>query len=188
MNNNIKICAIDIDGVLCYYPDDWLKFIKKETGERFDYLWEAKNTLPFSLYRKLKKRYRDSGIKKEIRPRPFAIHLTHKLESLGYTIILLTARPIYENKNVLVDTLYWLKKNNIKHDLIFNGKDKHIKLLKYFKEIKFAIEDNHEVANQIAEAGFKVYLVNNVYNENRKIDKRVKRIDVLDEVEEIRRN
>jgi len=96
--------------------------------------------------------------------------------------VLLTARPIYECKQVLFDTIEWLKDNNIPYHLIFHGKDKHHKLLKYFKEVEFVIEDNGSVARAIAMSGFKCYLVDNKYNRDTPEHRNLVRIKDFSEV------
>ena len=178
----LKVCAIDLDGVLCRYPGDWLRFINKEKKEKFADLNEAKSNLSFHDYKDLKLKYRKSGIKAKIRAVKDASLLTESLELLGYTIIILTARPIYQIPEVFRDTLAWLKTNEIKYDLLFaGGKDKHIQIIKYFKDLKFMVEDNAEIANNVAELGYKVYLMDNPYNQQ-DLKQGVVRINQLTEV------
>jgi uncharacterized HAD superfamily protein len=105
------------------------------------------------------------------------------LKLKGYLIIVLTARPIYKYPEVFRDTLLWLRNNKIHHDLLFGGgKDKHIQILKYFPNLQFMVEDNSDIANNIAKTGYKCFLLNNIYNQG-KIHKKVVRIKHLAEVE-----
>jgi len=178
----MKIVALDLDGVLVQYPYAWVDFINRRTINKFDSLNQAKNKIPYTEYKKLKREYRTSGIKACLPLIEGATELTQHLRKNGYIIIILTARPIYEIKEVFRDTLLWLKKNNIAYDLLFaGGHDKQNKIAKYFPEIEFIIEDNAKIANKIAKTGKKVYLLDNIYNQQ-KIVPGVIRIKKLNEV------
>ena len=164
--NKIKICILDIDGVLCSYPDAWIKFVNGHVAQdlQSDNLNELKQKVPYSLYRKLKEDYRISGIKRTLKPIDGASDITVKLRQAGYIIVLLTKRPFLKYKQLFADTLFWVKENNIQQDLIFWGKDKHFQILKYFPDTEFLVEDNHNNANEVAKLGYKVYLLDNPYN------------------------
>ncbi|KKL53812.1 hypothetical protein LCGC14_2271690 [marine sediment metagenome] len=177
----LKIVAIDLDGCLCVYPDAWVNYINQKTINNFTDLNQVKNKISFAEYKKLKQKYRTSGIKAKLPKITGATKLTKRLKKLGYTIIILTARPIYEIPEVFRDTLSWLKTNKIVYDLLFAASDKHIKILKYFPNINFIVEDNAAVANNIAKLGYKVFLLDNIYNQQ-KLIKGVKRIKKLSEV------
>jgi uncharacterized HAD superfamily protein len=192
-NKNVKICAIDIDGVLCEYPKAWLEYLvlyADYDDHRFRHdnklpeamnLYEWKNALSFEEYRHCKEEYRKSGAKRTIPAIEGASSLTKALRDNGYIIVLLTKRPFLKYKTLMADTLYWLRDNDIAYDLLFWGKDKHIQIAKYFPELEFIIEDNHSVANQVAEFGYKVFLLDNEYNRE-KTHKSVIRINHLKEV------
>jgi len=160
----MKIVCIDLDGCLCQYPDGWINFVNQTENKNFKNLNEMKESLSFKGYKELKLKYRTSGVKAKLEMIKDADSFTQKLRESGYTIIILTARPIYEIPEVFRDTLSWLKDNKICYDLIFVGKDKHIKIQKYFPKISFIVEDNAGIANQVAALGYKVYVVDNVYN------------------------
>jgi uncharacterized HAD superfamily protein len=177
----LKICAIDLDGVLVDYPYAWINYVNQQLNEHFTNLHELKDSLTFNQYKKLKYAYRTSGIKATLSQINGASELTKMLRLKGYLIIILTARPLYEIPEVFRDTLLWLRNNNICYDTLFVGKDKHIKILKYFKDLNFIIEDNAEIANSIAEHGYKVFLLDNEYNQQ-KLHNNVTRIYSLNEV------
>jgi uncharacterized HAD superfamily protein len=182
----MKICALDLDGVLCEYPTEWVKFANSKIhviGKEIPKynLKELKDVLSFNQYKKIKFQYRTSGIKAHLPAVRNASRLTNELSALGYTVVILTARPIYEIKEVMRDTLFWLKNNKIKYDLLFCGKDKHVQILKYFPELDFMVEDNSEIANSVAKLGYKVFLMDNEYN-RQPLVKGVIRIKYLREV------
>ena len=178
----MKICAVDIDGVLADYPKNWINWINNNTDYKVDNLIDAKDTIPFSRYTELKYQFRTTGQELEASPIEGASEFMMELDKRGYCVTLLTARPLFEIKQVLYDTIVWLKKYDMPHDLLFQGKDKHIKLMKHFKEIDFMVEDNCKIANSVAEAGFKVYLVNNQYNAEQESHLNVTRVNKLEEI------
>ena len=51
-----------------------------------------------------------------------------------------------------------------------------------FHNIKFMVEDNSYIANQISKWGYKVFLVKNKYNEELPIGENVIRINKLKEI------
>jgi len=179
----MKIAVIDLDDVLSISIPSWIEYANNHAKCNCKNLIELKNTLSFTKYKELKLQYRKSGIKARLPVIEGAASLTKQLSEKGYTIIIMTARPIYEIPEVFRDTLSWLKNNFINYSLIFGGsKDKHIKILKYFPEMEFMIEDNESIANLVARQGYKVYLLDNDYNRGEEIESGVIRIKKLIEV------
>jgi len=179
----MKIAIVDLDDVLCISTKVWVDFANEKTSNRCNNLIELKKTLDYAQYKKLKYEYRTSGIKATLPIMQGVKELIGALKRKNYTIIIMTARPIYDIPEVFRDTLSWLKKNNIQHDLLFGGgKNKHLKILKYFPMANFMIEDNHETANAVAQQGYKVFLLDNQYNQH-PLHKGVKRVFSLKEIE-----
>ena len=180
----MKIVAVDIDGVLADYPNNWIDWLNSKNNGAIKYrnLKHAKLAIGYSNYKNLKKEFRETGQEFYAPLKEGAYEFMQSLSKKGYCIVLLTARPLFEIKQVLYDTIEWLKKHELPYHLIFQGKDKHIKLMKYFKEIEFIVEDNHMIANQIAAAGFHAYLVNNIYNKDQELHENVKRVKSLEEI------
>lgn len=181
--DKIKICVLDIDGVLCSYPEAWVKFVNEHVDKSLqsNNLTVLKQKVPYSTYRRLKEKYRISGIKRTLPIIDGATEFTKKLRKLGYIIVLLTKRPFLKYEQLFADTLYWIKENQIEHDLIFWGKDKHFQILKYFPSLDFLVEDNHKSANEVAKLGYKVYLLDNPYN-RLPLHENVTRINKLSEI------
>ena len=152
-----KICSIDIDGILNYYPDCWVDFINRETGLNFKDKAEAKRGLSPEEYRSLKDRYRTSEFKANLPIRQSALELLKHLKDKGYLITLVTSRP-FKNYPLLADvTAKWLTKNNIPYDTLIK---KSALLSGKLPYLDFHIDDEIEDANLIAEAGYKAFLFN----------------------------
>lgn len=179
-----KICCIDIDGVLLSdYPDCWIRFVNSKLGTEFDDLNEMKQKVSYEKYRKLKEEYRLCGIKENLEPDEKASELTVYLKEMGYTIVIITARPANKYLTLYNQTINWLKKNEIQYDYIYFGeKDKHAKVLSEIPHVKFIIEDNSYVANSIGKWGYKVFLLENKYNKDVKLEYNVIKINKLIDV------
>jgi len=181
VRENEKTCAIDIDGVLSRYPDGWLTFASAKLGKTFDDIFVMKNTVPYQQYRDLKHLYRISGVKEHLATLPNASSLTLELKRLGYTIILLSKRPVDEYPVLFNQTVNWLSKNNIFYDGIIFDENKHTKIINDIPHLKFMIEDHRYIANLVAKFGYRVFLVNTKYNEG-EVLKNVIRINDLMEI------
>jgi len=179
-----KICCIDIDGVLLsVYPQCWIDFVNSKLKTKFNDLFKMKNTVPYDIYRKLKNEYRTCGIKETFKADEDAEELTKSLKKLGYTILIMSARPVKQYPSLYIQTTNWLNKNKISYDCVYYGeKDKHAKILMEISHLKFMIEDNSMIASQISKWGYKVFLLNNKYNKKAKTEKNVIRINKLREV------
>lgn len=191
MNNNIwemkqkeKVCCLDIDGVLLSdYPNCWIKFVNDKMNTDFTNLNELKSKVSYDDYRNLKEVYRLSGIKETFKADIYATYVTNRLKALDYTIIIMTARPASKYPTLYTQTINWLKSNKIVYDLIYFGeKDKHAKILSEIPQMKFMVEDNSYIANQVASWGYKVFLISNDYNCNLRLHKNVVRVNSLKEV------
>ena len=188
LKNKEKICVFDIDGVLLSsYPACWIEFVNSKLKTNFNDLHEMKNTIPYEKYRKLKEEYRVCGIKATFSPDKFASSVTQKLKQLGYSCVIMTARPVDKYPQLYNLTLDWLRNNKIVCDLIYFGeKNKHAKILSELPHAKFIVEDNSYIANQISKWGYTVFLLTNKYNEKQKLEKNVVRIfklgDILEKI------
>lgn len=177
-----KICAIDIDGVLNYYPKPWVDFLNIECSTKYNNLVEIKENIPYNLYRRTKSKYRTQGIKRTLEPRKGSRELLEKLKQMKYLIILITARPVHEHINLFRDTIYWLNLNfKDLYDHIIFSEDKHLEVLQKFTNIKFIIEDHRTIANTLSKWGYKVFLINNEYNQG-KIGSNVTKIGYITKI------
>lgn len=176
-----KVTAIDLDGCLIKYPECWIDFVNLELKSNFKTLNEMKEVLTYNQYKKIKKKYRTCGVKTSLPAKKNAKKLIDTLRNNGYKIIILTSRPYREHREIWRDTMAWLKNNKIEIDGIIWEKEKHWAVLKEFPYMNFMVEDNAEIANQVARIGYKVYVVDNEYNQQ-PLEKNCSRIFDLEEI------
>jgi len=176
-----KVCGIDLDGVLSDYPNCWMKFVNETRSKNFNNLFEMKQTLSYWDYKELKQQYRNSGYKEFIAAKPYAKEFARILKENDYKIIILTARPFQEYKNLSKITTKWLEINNIEYDSVISGKDKYVKILLQFPNLRFMVEDHRSITNLVASWNYRVYLLNNEYNQGDIVQK-VVRVNSLFEV------
>lgn len=170
-----NVIGIDIDGVLADYPRSFINFISNELSIDFkDFspkTHDLCNELGMFIKDKqkiveLKHKYRSSGYKRNIPVIKDAVFALKELKELGYTIVLLTARPYKEYPRMFADTMEWLDNNGFVYDAIIWDENKENKIIKQFPKMKFMIEDNLYNALKISEYGYKVILFNKTYNKN----------------------
>lgn len=184
-----KLVALDIDGVLANYPLSFQNFIKEKTGVYveligYDLYYEYGEVLGQEKILELKHEYRESGYKRFIPLVDGAAKLCGKLHKQEYHIIFLTSRPVKQYKRIEADTLYWLKENQLmlKGDSIIFDEEKNYKVIRNFSNIKFMVEDNLIFATNIAKLGYKVYLLDQRYNQTNVLHKNIIRIKQLGEI------
>lgn len=183
IKNSEKVCGIDIDGVLNYYPDCWVDFINDFLKTDYKDVDKAKDSITYNTYRSIKHEYRTSGIKENLKARDGASETTKRLKELGYDIIILTARPFDNYKTLMSQTIKWLDKNDIKYDSLIQDEHKHTKILEICPNMRFMVEDDGFIANCVAKWGYKVYLLENIYNARKQ--KKHKDIEVVKNLKEI---
>jgi len=179
--NENKIAAIDIDGVLAKFPEPFIEFTNKELNTKFTDFEDLETTLDYLTYENLKDRYRQSGIKANLPLTKNAVEFTNELRKRGYKIVMLSARPVEIYKRIYSDTLEWLNKNKIAYDAVMFDKEKHIKIVREFPNLKFIVEDNRHNANKVARLNCKAFLLDNTYNQG-KTHPNVTRVKSLAEI------
>lgn len=169
-----KVCAIDLDDTLADSSKYFVDVYHREncTGTPYKNRADLKKSINILDYEEYKNWYRESGEKLNIPIMPGAKELCDHLKSVGYKIVIISARPYEKHNRIYPDTLQWLNDNEISYDAIYFEKDKHIKILKQLPNLSFIIEDNPEYAKQIAAQGYKVYLLPNESEEQEETEVR----------------
>ena len=176
-----KVCGFDVDGVLNYYPDPWVRFLSDRLNRKFNTLNEAKNEIPYAVYKALKYDYRECGIKTTLKVRAGAKEVLDALKADEYDIIILTSRPFRTHRSLFKQTTDWLDKNGLVYDGLISGADKYARILTEVPSLKFMVEDHRAYANHIASFGFTVFLMDSKYNQG-DIGETVIRVHELEEV------
>ena len=165
IKENEKICVLDLDDVLANSIEHWVDFANKELKTNFKDLYELKDNISYRKYKNTKTKYRECGIKLQIKPFEDASKFTRELKKLGFVIIILTRRPQFIHKCLFSVTKKWLEKNKIEYDALYFDDKKHLKILNDIENVKFVVEDNKYNGNIIAGFGIKCYLLDNKYNQ-----------------------
>ena len=168
-----KVCIIDIDGVLTPYPDGFLGWVRATYNLELD----PKMVTTWEHYKDL---YRQSGAKRDLPVIESSKQALIKLKERGYTIVLLTNRPVGVYQRIYSDTIYWLTTNGIPYDYIFWAQGKKIlEIMDKVSSIKFIVDDDIATVMQFDSAEIKSYFYGN--------DPRAtNRIDSLMEIEEVK--
>lgn len=177
-SKNIKMCSVDIDGILNYYPDCWIDFINQEKKLNFKDKNEAQEGLTIGEYRHLKDEYRKSDFKANLKIRKDALKILKLLKNKKYFILIVTARPFEDYPLLFATTKNWLEKNNFPFDAL---EKKTILTFKKYHGIDFHIENELKDANLIAEAGFRVFLFGKQYS-NKTLHPNIIKIKYLEEI------
>ncbi|MDI6730795.1 MAG: hypothetical protein QMD06_04565 [Candidatus Altarchaeum sp.] len=177
-----KNCILDLDDTISDSVEHWIEYVSKKTHNSFDNLNVIKDSLSYSKYKEIKGEYRESGEKLNIKVKEGAVKLCKKLKELGYTIIILTRRPFYLHKCLFSVTKNWLYKNDIIYDALLMEDKKHLRIISEIENCRFVVDDNRYICNVIGNFGFKVFLLNNIYNQgelNNNVIRIKKLIDIL---------
>ena len=167
-----KVCAIDLDDTLANSSTHFVKVYNEKNciesptkGYPYKSRDQLKKGVPALEYEEYKSYFRESGEKINIEVKDGAKELCEHLKKQGYKIVIISARPYEKHNRIFPDTLEWLEENGIKYDAIYFEKDKHLKILKQLPNLSFIVEDNPDYAKQIAEQGYRVFLLNNEHED-----------------------
>ena len=185
-----RIAAVDIDGVLADYPRSFVEYVNHELGTQYtvdsvvsyDVYTSLGLSVEIGMY--LKDRYRETGQKRFIPVLPGAREFLQRLQAEGYTIVLITARPYEQYSRIYADTLEWLARNDLEYDFLIFHEKKEEYLVNSIGNgaIRFFVDDVAGNANTVSMLGIPCYLLNRPYNSGVDIKKGVYRIDSLEEI------
>ena len=132
----------------------------------------------------IKDLYRKSGAKQGVKVHDCAKQLIAELKEMGYSVVLLTKRPYKKYLRIFADTKINLDNNGIQYDAILFDSEKHKVIVKEFPNLKFMVEDNKSIANEVGSWGTDVFLIDNIYNQG-KLDQNVTRVNSLCDIPKI---
>ena len=110
----------------------------------------------------------------EVKPKTLAVEYLKKLHDEGNKIVLITARWVTDEFDVVEATQNWIKRNNIPCDkLIVNAENKLIAAKQ--ENIDIFIDDSFKNCKMVSEGGIKTYLMDTRTNKGL-IDENIERV------------
>lgn len=177
----MKVCFLDVDGVLNFYPQCWIDYINMKLNTEIKTLDEAKNVLSYKTYTDLKRDYRESDYKRNLEVRRGAGAFSQFLKKNGYKIVITTSRPVEEHPGLVDGTIEWLKKNHILFDEFVFDRNKPVAVIMKYPELSFGVEDSRYHANLLGRWGYNIFLIHNKHNRG-ETAKNVIRVFTFDEI------
>lgn len=103
--------------------------------------------------------FRTRGGKRTLNVFPDARPFLEWCKTKGWTIILVTSRPVTEYPNIFTDTLYWLNANQLPFDRLWWSFEKGERLeeASLRSQVVFAVDDSPKHVTQFREKGIKAY-------------------------------
>jgi len=146
MHRDTKVILVDLDGCLA----------------DLSVLDDALEGLPTAKQEETKKMFRRSGGYINLPLIDGAKEGMAHLRTLGFKLVIITARPRRRHKRIHSDTLTWLKRNEIAYDLMLFKRDKGEAICEYVHPATpfCFIEDRLKHALEIVSTGAPVLLLN----------------------------
>ncbi len=186
-----KIIAFDIDGVLADYSSAFIDYIriKKELSDDVKIIhneYHFASILPDFTYEEeseLAASFVNEGNLRHLPCYEGAKELLRTLRSMGYKIVLITARPYKRFRRMYDDTMYWLNNNGIVCDkIIWNDNKADAIQSLYPAYTDYFVEDRDKHVLEVSSLGVNVILIDKLYNRTLANSKRITRIDNIKEV------
>ena len=143
-----KVFILDVDGILNYYPSDFMEWCKLHYGIQGEQFESIK---ALDAYKDFKLEYRKSGDKIKQKLRKGVPELLNWLRKNKWLVWVVTSRPdVLSNHRV---TIEWLALNNVDYDRIFFCDHKFAALEDYISEeieILAMLDDQPKFLNNVA--------------------------------------
>lgn len=179
-SSGVKVVGVDIDGVLNDYPACFLRWIENMGIGCAGGLKVLKEKVGVDRYRELKSAYRESGEKVNQMVKKGARELLNGLQLLGCAVVALSRRPYWRYHRIYADTLEWFERNGMDIDAILFHSEKHRKILNNFSNLVAMVEDDPNVAREVAAIGVPVALVNGELNDGVEVDGAKRFVDLTE--------
>ena len=152
-----KICALDLDDVLCEWEIPYVEYYNEKCKTSYKTYSEIKDNENTIKQLNVKHEWRISGEKRYLPVISGASQFTKELKKLNYRIVIITSRPYKIYSRMFGDTIFWLKNNKIVYDDIYFDDQKHLTILKKFPNLEFVVDDNQKYQTEIKREGYKVF-------------------------------
>jgi hypothetical protein len=136
------------------------------------------NSRTLELVESFKDDFYTQGRFAELPPVPGAAAALRALKAAGETIVIVTARPAWQYSRLYADTLSWLERYSVPHDLILFNKDKAEAIHKDLSPAwpRAFIEDHPRNALSLAAIGINVLLFDRPNNQDVRETALIKRV------------
>lgn len=146
-----KVVCVDLDDVVCDLTP-WVQELEKLKGNA------PNNSRTLQMMEAWKDDWYKEGRFCELLPVIGAVEALNEIRDLGFKIVVITARPQWQYRRIYADTLEWLAKYGIPHDLILFNKDKVESVFTHLTPAwpLVFVEDHPRNAMQLGAAGIPV--------------------------------
>mgnify|MGYP002654650577 CR=1 FL=1 len=118
--------SVDLDGVLNFYPLNWLEFLRVEFGLQFESIEDAKQILTYAQYKHFKELFRASSYETQAPNRLLVIQSLNSLTLSGNRLFVHTSRAVHKS-SYFTKTRNWLETTGLNFsELAFKTKDSFI--------------------------------------------------------------
>lgn len=180
LRDETKLLCVDMDDVLSDLAA-WVSSLS-EAGAGLEpgrHLWDLLESKKDGFYRE--------GRFRELPPIIGAAQGLSAAKELGYTVVIVTARPQWQYKRLYADTLEWLDEHGMHHDHVLFNKDKveavHMHLSPAWPT--FFVDDHERNARALSSAGIPVLLFDRPHNKTLADSQLIRRVDGWQEITRI---
>lgn len=172
------VVALDIDGTLFDWHDDFLQFAHRWLRGRDEFppeWWYLPTQSDMArhmkvtkeVYRQIKLAYRQSGLKRDLKPFPGSHALVHNLRKEGAEVWVCTTRPYLRLDNIDPDTQELLLRNRMTVDGVIYGEHKYRDLVQLVgrKRIVGVLDDLPEMVDMAAQELLNAMLIQRHHNQ-----------------------
>ena len=159
LKSNTKVLCVDLDDVVCDLSP-WTEELGRLRGDA------PGNARTLQMMESWKDDWYKSGRFGDLDPIDGAAEALTSMTERGWKIVVITARPQWQYKRLYADTLEWLQRHTIPHDLILFNKDKLEAIYEHIAPAWPAafVEDHERNARHLSAAGVPVLLFDRPHN------------------------
>jgi phosphoglycolate phosphatase-like HAD superfamily hydrolase len=159
LKRDSKVIAVDLDDVVCDLSP-WTEKLKELRGDA------PMNERTLTMVESYKDEFYRRGRFASLAPVNGAAASLRQLSKQGYYIVVITARPQWQYPRLYADTLQWLERHQIPHDLLLFNKDKAEAVFQHIRPAwpLFFVEDHARNALALSAIGVDVLLFDRPHN------------------------
>lgn len=153
-----NVALVDIDGVLADYPAYFIDWACREhPGMDKAAINKDKNPV---LWERLKHEYRMAGAKRHAWVKSGAADGLNRLKTAGYSVLLLSNRPVKQYSRIVADTVEWLKSRHLPYDYIYwSQMEKSVDVLDRFPSVSVVFDDDPKTIDAVGQHGVRGFRI-----------------------------